>query len=329
MKIGNSQFLILFLVLTVSQLFGQSKTPSFSLTKSILLVGVHGKFDHMAIDDKNQKLFLAAKGNNTVEVIDIISGKMIHSIKEVIAPQGILFMPKKNLIVVCGGGDGKVKGFDATSYQLKFSISLGKEADNIRYSEVTHKIYVAFGDGAVAIIDDSSYKKVSEISFKAHPEAFSIDSVGKKLWVNLPDEGIISVIDLSTNKVKENWKTIGHIDNYPMSLIENSHKLVVASRTIPAITFLNSESGKILQSFVCDSDPDAMFYDKRTDQLFISCGGGSLYILKNVSKESIQQPTVMKTRKGARTCLWSTNTNTLYLALPEFDNKPAEIQIFK
>lgn len=61
----------------------------------------------------------------------------------------------------------------------------------------------------------------------------------------------------------------------------------------------------------------------------VSCGGGSLYVLKDVSKTHIQEPTIINTRKGARTCLWSANTNTLYLALPELDNQIAEIKIFK
>ncbi len=312
-----------------NKISAQKKTTTLNFIKAIPLPGVHGKFDHMAIDNKNKKMFLAAKGNNTVEVIDLNNRKVIHTIKDVSAPQGLLFMPERNMIVVCGGRDGTVKGFDATTYLLKFTLTLGKEADNIRYSSLTHKIYVAFGEGAIAIIDDNTFKKISEIPFSAHPEAFSLDVSGKKAWVNLPDKGIIKVVDLYSKKELATWTTGNHKDNYAMTLIEPSHKLIVASRTNPGITILDSQTGTILQSFDCDSDPDAMFYDKKSERAFISCGGGSIYILQNVHNQILEKPLTISTRKGARTCLWVSEMNTLLVALPEIAGKPAEIRLYK
>src|SRR5437763_17004370 len=40
------------------------------LVNSILLPQVRGRIDHMAVDIKGQRLFVAALGNNTLEVID-------------------------------------------------------------------------------------------------------------------------------------------------------------------------------------------------------------------------------------------------------------------
>lgn len=328
----NKTTLLLLALLTTTQfshpVFSQKKVPGLTLIKTIPLTGVHGKFDHMALDNKNQKLFLAAKENNTVEVIDLANGKMIHTIKNVSAPQGLLFLPEQNMILICGGGDGTLKGFDASTYKQKFALSLGEEADNIRYSALNHKIYVAFGDGAIAIIDDKTFKKVSEISFTTHPEAFSLDSSGKKIWVNLPGKGIIKVVNLDTKKDIATWKTDNHTDNYAMTVIEAYHEIIVASRTNPGITILNSQTGSVLQSFNCDSDPDAMFYDKKSDKVFISCGGGSVFILSSIRTGTVQQPFVIQTRKGARTCLWSQEVNTLLVALPEIDGKVAEIRLY-
>ncbi|GAC1313662.1 MAG: hypothetical protein NVSMB24_37220 [Mucilaginibacter sp.] len=306
-----------------------TNASALSLEQTILLPGVHGKFDHMAIDITRQRLFLAAKGNNSVEVVDLKNGKPLFSIKQVSAPQGLLFLSKQNMILVCGGGDGTLKGFDAANFKLKFTVSLGNEADNIRYSPINHKIYVAYGDGAIAVIDDQHYRKLYDIPCYAHPEAFSLNTTSKRMWVNVPDKNIISVVDLYSKKVIVSWKTADHQDNFPMSLVENSNKLIVASRSNPVISILNSQTGKLLQSFPCDSDPDAMFYDKKTDRIFISCGGGALYLLNGISKESINQPVILPTRKGARTCLWVAEMNELFVALPELKDKPAEIRIYQ
>lgn len=332
--LANSKFMFrkILSVLSVflfvlSQAYAQRNT--LSLVKTIPLPGVHGKFDHMAYDNSNHRLYLAAKLNNSVEVIDLQSGKTIQSIKEVSLPQGILYLSSENMILVCGGGDGTLKGFDATNYKLRFTLKLGEEADNIRYSAVRHTIYVAYGDGAIAEIDGHTLKKNDVISFGAHPEAFQFDADAKKIWVNVPDKEEIKVINANTKSAIATWQTPGHADNFPMAFIAPANKLVVASRKNPAISILNSKTGKVLQSFTCDSDPDAMFYNQKTDQVFASCGGGSVYILNKVSAPKIDKPVVMATRKGARTCLFVPELNSLFIALPELDAKIAEIRMYK
>jgi hypothetical protein len=42
---------------------------------------VEGGIDHLAVDVPCHRLFPAALGNNTLEVIDLRAGKVIHSIK--------------------------------------------------------------------------------------------------------------------------------------------------------------------------------------------------------------------------------------------------------
>ncbi|MGD0891612.1 MAG: hypothetical protein ABR923_08765, partial [Terracidiphilus sp.] len=68
---------LLSFVLLVSPLavIAQSST-TLSLTQTILLPGITGKFDHLAIDLAGDRLFAAATGNHSVEVIDLKSGKV-------------------------------------------------------------------------------------------------------------------------------------------------------------------------------------------------------------------------------------------------------------
>lgn len=322
-------FIFIFNLAFALTVCGQEKSSNIKLIKTIPLPGVHGKFDHMAVDSKNNRFYLAAKGNNSVEVVDLGKDKIVHSIKNISAPQGILFIPEENIIVVSGGGDGTLRGFDVTDFKEKFILHLGGEADNIRFSSIRNRIYVAYGDGAIAVIDAHSFKKVSEIKFKAHPEAFSLDPTNDKMWVNLPDMGLIKLINLDTEMEIASWKTAAQPDNFPMSLVDSCHKLIIASRLKPEISILNCLTGDLLQSFKCDSDPDAMFYDEQHERVFISCGGGSIYILNNIVEEKVKPPLIVATRRGARTCRWIPETNSLFVALPEIDGKMAEIRLYQ
>jgi hypothetical protein len=51
-------------------------TPPLSLNRTIPLTGVTGKFDHLAIDTAGNRLFIAATGNHSVEVIDLKTDKV-------------------------------------------------------------------------------------------------------------------------------------------------------------------------------------------------------------------------------------------------------------
>jgi len=63
---------------------------------TIPLDGVEGRFDHFSLDARGQRLFVAALGNDTVEVVDLTAGKVTQHIKDLRAPQGIAFAPDSN-----------------------------------------------------------------------------------------------------------------------------------------------------------------------------------------------------------------------------------------
>jgi len=63
-----------------------------TLAATITLAGVQGRIDHLAVDIAHERLFLAALGNNTVEVIDVKAGKRIHTIPGLQEPQGLLYL---------------------------------------------------------------------------------------------------------------------------------------------------------------------------------------------------------------------------------------------
>src|SRR6266581_6950395 len=97
----NSLFLVLSIVLCGVNASGAG-TTALKLVQIIPLAGVKGRFDHFAVDVKAQRLFVAALGNNTVEVIDLVAGKRAHSVTGLQKPQGVLFLPELNRLCVAG-----------------------------------------------------------------------------------------------------------------------------------------------------------------------------------------------------------------------------------
>src|SRR6186713_1044443 len=111
----------------------QPQNNSLKLAATIQLPGVSGRIDHLSFDALHQRIFIAALGNNTIEVVDLKDQKAIHSIKNLDKPQGVVYIPESNSIFVTSGGNGECDVFDGENFQKVKSINLSGDADNVRY----------------------------------------------------------------------------------------------------------------------------------------------------------------------------------------------------
>src|SRR5438094_8832015 len=85
--------------------------------QTIPLPNVEGRIDHMGVDVQGQRLFVAALGNNTLEVLDLREGKWLTSIAGLREPQGVFFVPRDDKLFVANGEDGTCRAFDGRSYK--------------------------------------------------------------------------------------------------------------------------------------------------------------------------------------------------------------------
>src|SRR5258708_250719 len=110
--------------------------------QTIPLEDVEGRIDHFALDAAGKRLFVAALGNDTVEVIDLPSGKVTGRIKGLHAPQGVAFAPESNRLAVASDKDGSVRLYDGASLQQVKLIDLKDDADNVRYDPGARRFWV-------------------------------------------------------------------------------------------------------------------------------------------------------------------------------------------
>ncbi len=163
--INNLSATVLMICAGFTSCKGQSSlNPQYlKLDKEIILKGVKGRIDHIGIDVSGQVAYVAALGNNTLEVVDLKKGVVISTIKGLDEPQGVAYITKHKEIFVANGGTGECDFYDALTYKKTASISLSGDADDVRYDEVADKIYVGYGSGGIAIINAATNNMVSDI----------------------------------------------------------------------------------------------------------------------------------------------------------------------
>jgi YVTN family beta-propeller protein len=221
-------FLLLLSLVGVSSVsFGQAGANElFKLETTIPMSDVQGRIDHLSIDLKGQRLFVAALGNNSLEVIDLKENRRVHTINGLAEPQGIAYIPSANRLFVANGKDGSVRAFDAISWKMLKSTAYGDDADNLRHDSNGGHLWVGYGEGALGEFDQEGTKLV-DIKLDAHPESFQLEKNGSRIFVNLPGSRKIAVVDRKTRLVVESWGTGGPLANYPMALDERDHRLFV------------------------------------------------------------------------------------------------------
>ncbi len=309
------------------QIRNSQNEPILGYSGAVLLLGIIGRIDHMAFNSKEGLVYVAALGNNTVEVVDLRTKKVIHSILGLDEPQGIRYIPESNSLVVANGGNGECKVFDAQSYQLKKSILLGVDADNVRYDPISHKIFIGYGAGAIAVIDAVSLRLTSKIDLPGHPESFQFDSKNK-LYVNVPEAHLIVVIDLNQEKIIYKWKIDEASSNFPMALDEYNHRLFIGCRRPYRLLILDSQTGKLISAQNADNDMDDIYYDSKSGVIFMSCGSGYIDTFRQVSPDKYEALAKVESSPGARTSLFIPELKQLIVAVPARSDQEARLLIY-
>jgi DNA-binding beta-propeller fold protein YncE len=303
--------------------------PTLKLIQTIPLPGVKGRFDHFAIDGKGQRLFVAALGNNTLEVLDVSAGNRIKSLAGLHKPTGVLYLAEQNRIAVANGDDGMFKVFDGISYELVNSVGSLDDADNVRYDAKTKLIYIGYTDGALSIIDSATMKQIASIKLAAHPESFQLEANSPRVFVNVPDAKQVAAIDREKRTVTATWPMTEFKANFPMALDEASHRVFIGCRQPARLVVLDTSTGKLLANVETSGDTDDLFYDAKRQRIYTSCGEGFLEVIQRRDGDRFERLARLATRPGARTSFFSSDLDRLYLAVPQRNGRDAEIRIFQ
>src|ERR1700686_1541120 len=130
----------------IGVLWAQNKAP-LALKQTIPVSGIakEGDFDHLVVDVQGNRLFIMGEDNSVVEIIDLGTGKLIHSISDVKAPHSAVYRGDLKKLFVVDGGAAEVKIYDTDSYKPVGSIKLRDDAAQMTYDPSTKYMYVVNG----------------------------------------------------------------------------------------------------------------------------------------------------------------------------------------
>ena len=309
-----------------------NKTSALRRVQTIALPRVQGRIDHLAVDPADGRLFVAALENNTLEVVDLKSGKRVGQVGGLQEPQGVSYIPNTHRLIVSEGGGSSGDIYDAGSLELVDRVELGPDPDNVRYDPATQRAYVGYGggaDSALGVIDLRTDTKVSDIKLSGHPESFQLEKNGERIFVNVPDSGEVEVVNREKGTVVATWPIKGASENFPMALDEADHRLFVGTRSPARLLVLDTETGKMVANLGSVGDADDIFYDAKAKRIYVTGGDGAIRVFAQKDANHYEVLGEVATAEGARTSLFVPESRKLYVAVPDYGGQQAAIRVYK
>ena len=323
-----------------------------------------GRIDHLAFQPAagpipGQLVVNALEANLTL-VLNTGSGALLQTLAgapPLQNPQGAGFAPPPlSRLAVADTLDGKVHLFDTSQlgdYREVGSVSLGVDADNVRWDAQSAHLLVGYGDksrrgsgsalllppSGVAEIDPRTGAIVAVTTLPVHAESFQLSglsagagSAGRRLlYVNTPDANAsIQVVDRDQQRVIATWNVIRptgfrktHIQgNYPMALLQSADGseefMLVGCREPPTLALLSCRNGSTLSVLAAVGETDDVWWDTSAQRVYMTGQMGRLDVFEvDLATATLSRLASLPTRKGARTSLWDALSRRLFVAVPK------------
>lgn len=320
----------------MSCLAAQAQTVApLTLSKTIPLPGVVGGFDHFAIDLSRDILFAAAKGNHTVEAVDLNTGKIAQSITGLAKPHGLAWVPETHRLYVADGKLAQLQVFEGSPLHAAGTLKLSDDADDMVYDEQSGMLYVGHGGsdaanpGRIAVVDTKNFSFSANLPVAAHPEALDIDPQGQRVFANIADAAQVAVINTRTNVIEATWKLKDASDNTPMGYDASDRVLLIACRKPAVLLALDANTGKEVSRTSTDDGADDLFYDAKLHRVYVITGAGAVDAYSISAAKHLIPVGKLRTAPGAKTGLLVPSQNLLYVGIPSIGSKSAEIRVYK
>jgi hypothetical protein len=303
---------------------------SLELVQTIVLKGKVGKLDHLGLDPRRDRLFLANTSNGTLDVVDLKAAQLLKQVPGQAGIQGVAYAADLDRVFVGLGTGGLCNVFAGDDYKPLKTIKFADDADNVRYDPANHLAFVAHAEKALGVVDAKTFALLADIKLPGTAEGFQIESARPRLYLAIPSPSQVVVIDTGKKEVVGTYPLKMAGGGHPLALDEANKRMFIGCRKEPMVVVMDTETGKEIMGLEIPKDIDDLHYDAKRKRLYASCGEGFLAVIKQVSPDKYELAEKIETVKQARTSCFDPESSRLFLGVPRQPDKAGpEIRVFR
>ena len=310
----------------------------FRLVQTISMPNVKGRLDHMDVDVKHKRLFVAGLENGSLEVVELQSGKWMRSLGGFKKPQGALYVAELDKLFVASGDDAMLRVFKGDTLDLLDSIQLEPGPNRVVYEPHAKLVYVGYGGedagkdyGEVGIIDARDDKHIGDIKVAAHPSELLLNKSGTTLFVFISIANQLQVVDTNKRQVVSTWKVSSEHPG-DAAFDESNSRLMIGTRTPSEMIVMDAQSGKEIAHLPTADGMDGVYFDNERERIYVSGGRelpvGFAYVYQQKDADHYESVGKIPTRAGAGTSFWSPELDRYFIAAPANGKQDAAILVY-
>jgi DNA-binding beta-propeller fold protein YncE len=278
-------------------------------------------FDYITVDSSARRVYLSH--GTEIKVLDADSGALIGNITGLKQDHGVAVASEFGRGFISDGAQGKVIIFDLKTLKVIGEANADKDADCVIYDPFSKRIFVMDGDPHNStVIDAKSGSVVGTIELGGGPEFAVADGKGT-VYINLEDKSELVAVDSQSLKIKSRWPVAPAGGPTALAMDVQHHRLFSAGRDPQMLVVLDSESGKVVQSFPISAGVDAAAFEPETGLIFVSTREGMIHVFHEDSPDKFSETETIKTELGAKTMGLDTKTHNLFVDTADFAPAPA------
>lgn len=274
------------------------------------------RFDYITVDSAARRVYLSH--GTEIKVVDTYNGSLIGNVTGLKDVHGVAVAAEFGRGFITDGGQGKVIIFDLKTLKVTGEVKTDNDADSIVYDPASKRIFAQNGDpNSSSVIDAKSCALVGTIKLGGSPEFAVADGTGT-VYINIADKNEIVAIDSHSLAIKSRWSVApaGRITGLAIDV--QHRRLFSAGRNPQMLVVVDTDSGKVIQSFPISAGADAAAYDAETGLIYVSTRAGIVHVFHEDSPDKFSEAETVKTEYGAKTMGLDTKTHNLFLDAVDF-----------
>ncbi len=315
--------------------------PVLQLVRKIPVPQMTGTWDHLTVDPATDRLFLSAQDQQMVYVVPLAGRGAIQRITAGFdRPQGELYVPGVDRLVVTNGRSARVSLIDGHDLRPAAAVTISAGADMIASDPAHGVLYVESGGtdshrgpGWLAVIDPRSGRLAGKVTTGYRAAALVMAPRDHRLYVAIPALDQVAVIDTDTRSVVNRWQVPGRPAS--MALDEASGRLFIATRTFagdprpPVLSVLDTRDGRLLGTLPSKDATENMYWDAPHHLIYTSSLDGYVQAYRERDPDHYDLVVTVPTVPHAGTSQLVAGLDELCVATPPHAGQPAAVWVFR
>ncbi len=300
------------LLITVLNVVARAADAPLVAGDPIVVPDSKGGFDYLQVDDANRRLLANHTGNNSFDVFDVDSGKLIKRIATGKA-QGVAIDPQAGKYFVSVSREKKLVIIDSKKLEKTGEVALGGPGDALVFNPKNHCVYVGHDDATdLWVIDARAEKITATITITEGPEYVLYDAETDRIFQNIKSNDTLLVIDPVANTVKETWPTAPARRPHGLAFNAKTHRLFCAGQN-GKLAVMDSATGKVLSTVDIVTGVDQIAFDAGNKRIYCASSGGQVSVVEETA-DGARNIGNVQTAPGAKTIAVDPKTHAVWIA---------------